>query len=138
MMSNNRGAIEGDGTILVVEDDDELRATASELLTILGYNVLTASDGLEGVEVYREHHRDIDLVLLDMVMPKMSGYEAYQEMRKIEPSVPSLFVTGYNMTDAATGLNGENGIEAIQKPYTVAGLSSKIKEIIGRKSCISA
>jgi len=132
------GTIEGDGTILVVEDDDELRATASELLTILGYNVLTASDGLEGVEVYREHHKHIDLVLLDMVMPRMGGYEAYQEMRKIEPSVPSLFVTGYNMTDTAAGLNGENGIEAIQKPYTVAGLSSKIKEIIGRKSCIAA
>ena len=94
--------IHGDGTILIVEDDDELRATATDLLTILGYNVLTASDGIEGVEVYREHHKDIDLVLLDMVMPRMSGYEAYQEMKKIEPSVPSLFVTGYNMTDAAT------------------------------------
>ncbi len=124
----------GGGTVLVVEDDDEVRNTATELLTLLGYRVHAARDGLEGVEVFRRLHRTIDIVLLDMVMPRMGGYEAYQEMMKINPSIPSLFVTGYNMTDGAPALSGDDGIDAIQKPYSAPGLSRKIKEIMARKA----
>ena len=65
--------VRGQGTVLMVEDDEELRRTTSDLLGILGYQVRVASDGFEGVAIFREYHKDIDLVLLDVVMPRMSG-----------------------------------------------------------------
>ena len=129
--------VRGNGTILIVEDDEEVRTTASELLGILGYHVRLARDGLEGVDIFREHHRTIDLVLLDMVMPKMNGREAYLEMRKIDPSVRSLFVSGYSVGEALPD-DPAAGIDAIQKPYTAADLSVRIKEILSRKSSLAA
>ncbi len=132
-----RSAVEGKGTLLVVEDDEEVRSTATELLGILGYEVHVACDGLEGVEVFRRLHGSIDLVLLDMAMPRMGGYEAYLEMKKIDQSVPSLFVTGYGMGETP-GLAGDNGIDAIQKPYSAADLSRKIKEIMARRASMAA
>ena len=122
--------------ILVADDEDAMVLMLRDALRGADYEVVVAHDGEQAIDQLRSNPPD--LVLLDVKMPKMSGYDAYQEMKKIEPSVPSLFVTGYNMTDAANGLNGENGIEAIQKPYSAAGLSRKIKEIIARKSFLAA
>ena len=130
--------VRGEGTVLMVEDDEELRRTTSDLLEILGYRVRAAADGFEGVAIFRECHHDIDLVLLDVVMPKMSGYEAYAEMRKIDPSIPSLFVTGYSVMDAHLRLGLDNGTDAIQKPYSAEALSEKIRKILESKSSRAA
>ncbi len=124
---------QGDETILIVEDDEELRKTATDLLTALGYDIHVASDGREGVDMFKKHCHDIDLVLLDMVMPRLSGPDAFVEMRKINPSIPSLFVTGYSVNNKWLNPTGENGVEAIQKPYTAEGLSVKIREILDKR-----
>ncbi|OPY00850.1 MAG: Blue-light-activated protein [Syntrophorhabdus sp. PtaB.Bin047] len=128
------GLMTGSGeTVLIVEDDEDLRQTVSDLLALLGYRVLTACDGEEGVRVFRGHSSEIDLVLLDAVMPKKSGFEAYREMDMIRPAVPSLFVTGYNAVHGGNSEEGANGAGVIQKPYSVEVLSRRIREILDGK-----
>jgi signal transduction histidine kinase/ActR/RegA family two-component response regulator len=134
------GSMKGGGeTVLVVEDDSDLRETVSDLLKLLGYRVLTARDGEEGVRVFRKHCGEVDLVLLDTVMPKKSGFEAYREMDLIRPAVPSLFVTGYNAVHGGRSEEDTNGACVIQKPYSVEVLSRRIREMLdGRQQERSA
>ncbi|MCX5815856.1 MAG: PAS domain S-box protein [Proteobacteria bacterium] len=124
----------GNETILIVEDEKDLREIASEILQTLGYSVLLASNGEEGIEIYKEKPNEIHLVLLDVVMPKLGGRETYEEMKKIKPSVRPLFVTGYSLDGIHTNFILEEGIDAIQKPYSFETLASKIREIMDRKS----
>jgi len=128
------GLVKGAGeVVLIVEDDKELRETVSDLLTLLGYSVQTASDGEEGVRVFRERCGEIDLVLLDAIMPKKSGFEAYREMNVIRPEVPSIFVTGYNTVHGGNSDKDSNGANVIQKPYSVELLSRRIREMLDQK-----
>ena len=124
----------GNETILIVEDEKDLREIASELLKTLGYSILSASNGEEGIEIYKEKPDEIHLVLLDVIMPKLGGRETYEEMKKIKPSVRPLFVTGYSLDGIHTNFILEEGIDAIQKPYSLETLASKIREIMDRKS----
>ncbi len=124
-----RGAGE---SILIVEDDKDLRDTVSDLLRLLGYRVHTACDGEEGVHAFREHCGEIDLVLLDVVMPKKSGFEAYREMNLIGPAIPSIFVTGYNTVHGGNGEDNANAAPVIQKPYSIELLSRTIRETLRR------
>jgi DNA-binding NtrC family response regulator len=88
---------------------------------------------MDGVALFKEKIDHIDLVILDVVMPKMNGYEALKSMREIKSSLPALFVTGYGLEgispDAIVGKN----IDILQKPYKVDTLSQKIREIIERQ-----
>jgi PAS domain S-box-containing protein len=122
----------GNETILIVEDHDEYRKVEAAMLGRLGYKVYTASDGIEGVALFREKSKEIDLVILDAVMPKMSGRETLDEMKKACPSVPFLFVTGYSDGIHASYMP-EKGIYILQKPYSLDALSQKIREIIERR-----
>jgi two-component system, cell cycle sensor histidine kinase and response regulator CckA len=119
-------------TILIVEDEIELLEIAAEMLQLLGYRVLLASNGEEGIEIFKKKCDEIQLVLIDVVMPKMNGRETYEEMKKIKPSVRPLFVTGYSLGGIHTNFILEEGIDAVQKPYSLEILSSKIREIIDR------
>lgn len=123
----------GSETILLVEDDQELRKVATMMLQMLGYQVYATSNGMDGVALFKEKIDHIDLVILDVVMPKMNGYEALKSMREIKSSLPALFVTGYGLEgispDAIVGKN----IDILQKPYKVDTLSQKIREIIERQ-----
>lgn len=130
----SEGLVKGTGeVVLVVEDDKELRETVSELLTLLGYSVHTASDGEEGVRIFTERCGEIDLVLLDAIMPKKSGFEAYREMSVVCPEVPSIFVTGYNTVHGGNSDGNMNGATVIQKPYSIELLSKKIRETLDQK-----
>jgi len=120
----------GNETILIVEDEKDLREIASEILQTLGYSVLLASNGEEGIEIYKEKSSEIHLVLLDVVMPKLGGRETYEELKKIKPSVRPLFMTGYSLDGIHTNFILEEGVNAIQKPYTFETLASKIREIL--------
>lgn len=120
----------GSETILVVEDDDDFRRVEAELLKKLGYRVYTASDGIEGIDMFKEKREEIDLVILDVVMPRMSGRETLEEIRKIRPGVSSLFVTGYSLDGIHANYILEQGIDAIQKPFSLDTLSRKIREVM--------
>ena len=85
----------GTENILLAEDDAHVRRTVRDILHVSGYTIIEATDGEDAVKQYREHHSKIDLVILDVVMPGRNGKEAFEEIRKINPSIPALFMSGY-------------------------------------------
>lgn len=120
----------GSGTILLVDDEESVRFVVSTLLERLGFEVLTASDGLEAVEVFREHAEAIAAVLLDVTMPHMDGHEAFRQMRAIRADAPVILSSGYAEDDAAELLDGQGPAGFIEKPYRPAALVQKLREVL--------
>ncbi len=120
----------GEGTILVIDDEDIVRLMAENILIECGYGVIAAENGREGVEIFRNRYNGINAVLLDMAMPGMSGKEVYAELKNINPGVKVLLASGFRQdyrVDEVIKL-GVTGF--IQKPYSLGELSRKVKEII--------
>jgi CheY-like chemotaxis protein len=122
--------VTGTETVLLVDDEEAIRQVGQELLEAMGYQVLLASNGEDAIELYGKHGDDIDLILLDIVMPKMGGGETYERMKEINPDVKVLLLSGYSIDGEATDIlnRGCNGF--IQKPFTMKELSGKIREIV--------
>jgi two-component system cell cycle sensor histidine kinase/response regulator CckA len=120
----------GAETILVAEDEESLQRLLKGMLTSLGYKVILTSDGESAVEAYASHRDQIDLVLLDMVMPRMGGREAYERMRTLGSNVPVIFMTGYSAEIAQNRFVLETGAAFIQKPYGIAALGRKVRETL--------
>lgn len=110
------------GTVLVVDDEPSVREFARSALEYGGYRVVEAGDGREGVEAFRALAGEIDVVLLDLTMPRMSGEEALREIRKIRGTTRVILSSGYNEVEATRRLVGRASVEFIQKPYTVREL----------------
>ncbi|MCK4544358.1 response regulator [candidate division WOR-3 bacterium] len=120
----------GIGSILFVDDEEMIRNVASEILISLGYQVFTCTNGQEAIEYYSENHLKVDLVILDMIMPKMSGSETFIKLKEIDSNVKVLLSTGSNYCKETKKLI-EAGVKGvIQKPYRISELSEKIKEFI--------
>ncbi|MBN1867950.1 PAS domain-containing protein [Candidatus Sumerlaeota bacterium] len=119
-----------DATILVVDDEESVRAFAKRALERIGLTVLTATNGLEGVDVFRAHAREIDLVLLDLAMPHMDGEEAFRHMRQIRPGVPVVLSSGYNEQDATVRFAGKGLSGFLHKPYQPTELSNSVQKIL--------
>lgn len=120
----------GEGVVLVVDDDAVVRDMAENILKIAGYTVLTAENGLDGVEKYRRNPSEIQAVLLDMAMPVMSGREAFAEMKKINPDVKVLLTSGFRKDDRVEEVLVQGVKDFLQKPYTMAGLTRAMKKVI--------
>ncbi|NVM22167.1 MAG: response regulator [Desulfobacterales bacterium] len=122
--------IEGTGTVLLVDDEDIILKVGRSLLEAMGYSVITAWDGEKAVDVYMKNQDNIDIVLLDVVMPNMGGGEAYDRLKGINPNVKVLLSSGFSVDGEATEIleRGCNGF--IQKPFTMKELSGKIREIL--------
>jgi len=122
--------VRGTGTILVVDDEEQIVNICARLLQKFGYDVLTASGGKQAVELVRRHGAKISLVLLDMTMPEMSGRQTYEALKKIMPGIKVLLSSGYSVDGQAQALldGGCNGF--IQKPFDAAALSAKVRNIL--------
>ncbi|HTL53951.1 MAG TPA: response regulator, partial [Planctomycetota bacterium] len=122
----------GNGTVLVVDDEESVRTVARMMLQKFGYQVLTASDGREGVDLFRQRQNDIHVVLLDMTMPQMSGEEAFREITRIRPGVSVILSSGYSEQEAVSrfGFDGLAGF--IQKPYRTMELIQVVQEALNR------
>jgi len=120
----------GEGMVLVVDDDAVVRGMAEDILKIAGYTVLTAENGLDGVEKYRRHQSELKAVLLDMAMPVMSGREAFAEMKKINPDVKVILASGFRKDDRVEEVLALGVKDFLQKPYTLAGLTLAMKKVI--------
>ena len=120
----------GSETILLVEDHDGLRETAREMLEALGYRVLVASDGGKALELFTANVKQIDLVVMDVVMPVLSGPEAYLEMSALKPEVRVIFTTGYTPKAKALTSMLEKGGVILQKPYSLTSLSQMVRAAI--------
>lgn len=121
---------QGTGTILIIDDEDLVRATATSILKKCGYDVITAADGVDGVETYIKYKHEVSAVLLDLVMPKKSGEKAYLEMKKINPEIKVLLSSGFRQDERVSiamsyGING-----FIQKPYTLEKLAQAVYNLI--------
>jgi PAS domain S-box-containing protein len=125
-----RGAAlrQGSGLILLIDDEAEVRATARAMIEALGYDVLDAGDGREGIELYRAHQDQVRLILLDMTMPVMSGEEVFRELRESGFEVPVVLSTGYSPTDARRRGLVEGLAGFLQKPYTVRQLADALAD----------
>ena len=117
-------------TVLLVDDEEGVRTVSQELLESLGYRVMIATDGAEAVKIYAEHWQDIDIVVLDMVMPNMGGSEAFDRMKEINPHIKVLLSSGYSIESEAAEIlkRGCNGF--VQKPFRLNELSGEIRDIL--------
>jgi two-component system cell cycle sensor histidine kinase/response regulator CckA len=120
----------GAETVLLVEDEDAVRATAREALESSGYTVIEARNGVEALEVAKAYPRPIHLLISDVVMPHMGGGELAQKLAAVRPGVRVLFISGY--PDDALVEHGvaEQGCELIPKPFALSGLTRKVREIL--------
>jgi len=125
----------GKETILVVDDESNIIEVTEELLQSLGYNVITALSGEEALDIFRKSHHEIDLVILDMVMPGISGGETFGHIKDIRNDAKVLLSSGYSLKGDAKKImaNGCNGF--IQKPYNLEKLSEVLNQILDGK-CI--
>jgi two-component system cell cycle sensor histidine kinase/response regulator CckA len=110
--------------VLVIDDEPAVRLVTRKLLTELGRRVVTAECGQRGIELFQECQRDIDLVLLDLTMPDLSGAEVLARLRDIEPSVNVVITSGFQPMDAEDLLNGPNVVGFLEKPHTLANLEA--------------
>lgn len=120
----------GEGTILVVDDDETVRAVALQILAKQGFEVVTANDGKAGVDLFAEKQGEIKMVLLDMTMPRMGGEEAFREIRRIAPEAKVILSSGYNEQEATNRFAGEGLAGFLQKPYRPTQLLLKVKELL--------
>lgn len=124
--------LRGEGTILVIDDEENMRELCKDILEPLGYNVVLSSDGEEGLKTFREIKESVSLVILDMIMPKVSGSEVFQALRSIKPDVKVILCSGYSHEGFA-GIDkllksGASGF--IQKPFTTKTLAISIKKAL--------
>lgn len=99
------------------------------MLEIMGYNVLTAEDGREAVEIYKKRGHEIDLVIMDMTMPHLDGAEAFSELRMINPDVKVILASGYSKEDIGARFAGKGLVGVLQKPFTVGVLRELLQSV---------
>lgn len=120
----------GYGAVLVVDDEETIRAVTSRMLENFGFRVLLAQDGREGVALYRENLREIRLVLLDLTMPHLDGEETFRELRRLKPDVKAVIMSGFSEQDATSRFVGKGLAGFIQKPFKAQELEAKLREIL--------
>ncbi|MCF7801801.1 MAG: response regulator [Candidatus Marinimicrobia bacterium] len=120
----------GTETILVVEDEELARGLVVEILTKQGYNILDAPDAEAALNLSEEFDGDIELLLTDVIMPRMNGKELYRKMCISHPTIKVLYMSGY--TDNLITPYGilEAGTHFLQKPFTVKGLAQKVRDVL--------
>ena len=125
--------VTGNGTILLIDDEKMIIDVGQELLQELGFDVLTATSGPDAIDIYRQKSADIDLVIMDLIMPGMSGGETFDRLKEIDTQVKVLLSSGYSINGQAAKIL-ERGCDGfIQKPFNINQLSEKIQGIIAKK-----
>ncbi len=117
-------------TVLLVDDEEIVIGIGKQMLERLGYAVLTARSGQEAVDAYKAESEEIDLVLLDMIMPGMEAGDTYDQLKALNPAIKVLLSSGYSLDQRANAIldRGCNGF--IQKPFNMKNLQEKIGEIL--------
>ena len=119
----------GVGRVLVVDDEEGVRSALTDLLESLGCTVVAFGRALEATEYFNENWTDLDLVVLDLVLPDMNGCEALAVMREVNPDVRVLLVSGYTADDEIRELVRSNTIEFLEKPFLLADLAESLTRL---------
>jgi PAS domain S-box-containing protein len=122
--------IKGTGTILLIDDEKMILDIGLELLEELGYTVLSAMNGQEAIDVFQKDQDNIDLVIMDMIMPGMGGGETFDRLKEINPEVKVLLSSGYSINGQATKIIRRGCDGFIQKPFNMYQLAEKIQKIL--------
>jgi signal transduction histidine kinase/CheY-like chemotaxis protein len=125
--SNEPLAAPGKGTVLVIDDEDSVRIASGRMLSMLGYDVLEAADGEQGIEILKLRNGDIDVVLLDVTMPGLSGEETLELVRAIDPQMPVIVFSGYAEDEVAARLRPLHPAAVLQKPFTRQQLGAALQ-----------
>ncbi len=133
VMSSPRQVL-GRETILLVDDEDKIREVCREGLKLLGYSVVVAESGERAIEIYKKMANDIDIVVLDMIMPGLSGKETYLHLKQINPGVRVLIASGYSLDKDGADIMDSEHCPMIQKPFRIEKLSLKIQEMMAKSS----
>jgi two-component system, cell cycle sensor histidine kinase and response regulator CckA len=125
-----RGIYEGKGTVLLVDDDESVRAVGRKMLERIGFAVVTAADGSEAIARFRERADDIICAIVDLTMPHVDGAETFRELRRMRPGVRVILSSGYNEQDVTQRFVGKGLAGFIQKPYQLNTLVAVLKEVL--------
>ena len=116
----------GEGTILIVDDEEVMRITAKAILEDLGYKVITAENGREALEIYKETTENIDLVVIDMIMPVMNGKDCFLVLQEHDPQVRVVLSSGFTREEDLEAMKTKGLLGFIRKPYRSGRLSQTI------------
>jgi CheY-like chemotaxis protein len=122
--------LRGKETILIIDDEEAIVATTKEMLENLGYRVMTARSGTEAIEIYKAGRDEIDLVVLDMIMPEMNGGETFDHLKRINPDIKTILSSGYSIDGQAQAILDRGCLAFLQKPFTMHILSQKVRQVL--------
>ena len=120
--------LNGNETVLVVDDIESVRSFLNDALPMFGYSVICAEDGMDGLKKFRENKDKIHVMLIDVVMPKLNGIELFKELSKLESNIKVLFMSGYN--DILDRNIQQEKIKCISKPFEIKTLLKEIREVL--------
>lgn len=123
----------GNGLVLLVDDEESVRSIGSDMLTELGHTVITAADGLEALDLFKQNP-DISLVILDLTMPHMDGEHCFRELRQLKPDVKVIMSSGYSESEVIQRFKGWGLTNFIQKPYKLSVLKDAIRKTRDQKA----
>src|SRR5213083_2305742 len=120
----------GTETILLVEDDQTMRVAAQQLLSKVGYRVITAADGQQGLDAYHAHRSELHLVITDVVMPKLSGFDMYETIRGESRDVRVLFMSGFPAPNFRKTVGRDPGVAFVTKPWTASEMLAQVRGLL--------
>lgn len=132
MPSAEQKLVLGNESVLLVDDEQRILTVGREICKALGYQVITAASGREALEIYEQKRDEINLVILDMIMPEMNGLETFLKLKKQNPDIKVLLSTGYSIDEKAQEMLRQGCKGYILKPYSVIDFSHKIREVLER------
>jgi PAS domain S-box-containing protein len=123
---------QGEGTLLLVDDEATLRDVVGRMARDLGFTVIEAQDGLQALELFQANHPRLTLVFMDLSMPRLGGREAFLEMRRLDPSIPVILSSGFS-EEEVTDLFADHGLEGfLRKPYRIAEFKHKVRGVLAK------
>jgi CheY-like chemotaxis protein len=125
--------INGNETILLVEDEELVRSMLVEVLTAKGYRVIASGDGMAALEISHSHQGPIDLLITDLMLPELPGWQLADRIAKSRGPIPMLFMSGYTSEEVAERAKGRAGIEFLQKPFGNEALLVKVRQMLDAK-----
>lgn len=118
------------GRVLIIDDEAPVRRVAEDMLHVLGMKTVAAASGQEGIDLYKQHADNIDLIILDMKMPGMDGEETFRRLKSLNPEAKVILATGYSESDDLSTFVEQNTVEFLRKPFALSALAEKIQTVL--------
>jgi two-component system, cell cycle sensor histidine kinase and response regulator CckA len=131
METTVKPSVQHKGCVLIVDDEEEVRGLLEDMLAMAGVKTLSAADGESALEIFPERRGEIDLVILDMVMPGIGGGETFRRLRAIDPQARVLLTSGYGQIDEMTGVTDLGPTGFLQKPFHLADVRALVTRMLG-------